>query len=210
MRGERPITGVPDQPSARYTSVAVVLHWLLALGILSLLMIGLAMTQLSVTPLMQFSLYQLHKSVGITVLLLVVLRLIWRLLYRPPPMPDAMSRFEQRAAESTHLLFYILMLGLPLSGWALVSASIFNIPTVLYGIIPWPNMPILSNLSNKAPVEITLKTVHIYGAWFLLAVVALHLGAVLRHQFILRDDVLRRMSVRLPPYGSVVARKDPT
>jgi cytochrome b561 len=195
-------------PSARYTSVAVVLHWLLALGILGLLVIGLAMTQLPLTPMMQFSLYQLHKSVGVTLLLLVILRLIWRLLHRPPPMPDTMLQFEKRAAESTHIFFYFLMLELPLSGWALVSASVFNIPTVLYGIIPWPNMPVLSNLSNKAPVEVTLKAIHAYGAWLLLAVLALHLGAVLRHQFILRDDVLRRMSVRLPSYGNVIARKE--
>jgi cytochrome b561 len=195
-------------PSARYTSVAVVLHWLLALGILGLLVIGLAMTQLLLTPMMQFRLYQLHKSVGVTVLLLVILRLLWRLLHRPPPMPDTLPRFEKRAAESTHILLYFLMLGLPLSGWALVSASVFNIPTVLYGIIPWPNMPVLSNLSNKAPVEATLKALHAYGAWLLLAVLALHLGAVLRHQFILRDDVLRRMSLRLPSYGSVIARKE--
>ena len=195
-------------PSARYTSVAIVLHWLLALGILGLLVVGLAMTQLPLTPMRQFSLYQLHKSVGVTSLLLVILRLIWRLLHRPPPMPDTMPQFEKRAAESTHILFYFLMLGLPLSGWALVSASVFNIPTVLYGIIPWPNMPVLSNLSNKAPVEATLKTLHAYGAWLLLAVLALHLGAVLRHQFILRDDVLRRVSLRLPSYGSVIARKE--
>ena len=123
-------------------------------------------------------------------------------------MPDTMPQFEKRAAESTHILFYFLMLGLPLSGWALVSASVFNIPTVLYGIIPWPNMPVLSNLSNKAPVEATLKTLHAYGAWLLLAVLALHLGAVLRHQFILRDDVLRRMSLRLPSDGRVIARKE--
>jgi cytochrome b561 len=193
---------------ARYTSVAVVLHWLLALGILGLLMIGLAMTQLSLTPECLFSLYQLHKSLGVTVLLLVVVRLVWRLLHRPPAMPDTMPRFEKRAAESTHLLFYFLMLGLPLSGWALVSASVFNIPTVLYGVIPWPNMPGLSNLSNKAPAEATLKALHAYGAWLLLAVLALHLGAVLRHQFILRDDVLRRMSLRLRLYGGDTARKE--
>jgi cytochrome b561 len=193
---------------ARYASVAVILHWLLALGILGLLVVGLAMTQLPLTPMMQFSLYQLHKSVGVTVLLLVILRVICRLLHRPPPMPDTMPRLEKRAAKSTHILFYFLMLGLPLSGWALVSASVFNIPTVLYGIIPWPDMPILSNLSNKAPVEATLEAVHAYGAWILLAALALHLGAVLRHQFILRDDVLRRMSLRLPSYGSVSARKE--
>jgi cytochrome b561 len=195
-------------PPARYTSVAVVLHWLLALGILGLLAIGLAMTQLRLTPMMQFSLYQLHKSVGVTVLLLVIPRLIWRLLHRPPPMPDTMPRIEKRAAESTHIFFYFLMLGLPLSGWALVSASIFNIPTVLYGVIPWPNMPVLSSLSNKAPVEAILKTLHAYGAWLLLAVLVLHLGAVLRHQFILRDDVLRRMSLRPSSHGSVIARKE--
>ena len=185
--------GRAGKAGARYTAVAIVLHWLIALAILVQIGLGLAMTQLALSPMRQFQLYQLHKSVGITVLLLVLLRVLWRLGHRPPPLPTAMPAVERRAAEGTHLLLYTLLLGLPLTGWAVVSASPFNIPTVLYGIVPWPHLPVLPGLHDKAPVEAVLKAIHAYGAWVLIAVLALHIGAALRHAFLLRDDVLWRM-----------------
>jgi cytochrome b561 len=85
-----------------------------------------------------------------------------------------------------------LMLVLPLTGWALVSVSPFNLPTVLYGLVPWPHLPVLPELEDKAPVEAVMKLVHGKLAWLLTALV-LHAGAALRHHFILRDGVLRRM-----------------
>ena len=176
----------------RYTSVAIVLHWLIALGILALIGIGLAMVHLTLAPLTQFQLYQLHKSIGITVLLAVLLRILWRLFHRPPPLP-AMPRLEKAAAEGTHLLLYILMVVLPVTGWALVSVSPFNLPTVLYGLVPWPHLPVLATLKDRAPVEAVMKLIHGKLGWLLLALVLLHAGAGLRHHFVLRDGVLRRM-----------------
>jgi cytochrome b561 len=88
---------------------------------------------------------------------------------------------------------------MPLVGWALVSASPFNIPTVLYGVVPWPHLPIVTDLPNKAAVEAGLKLVHASGAWFLIALLVLHAGAALRHHFVLRDDTLRRMLPSLGP-----------
>lgn len=182
----------------RYTAVAVVLHWLIALAILGQIALGLAMTQLALPPMRQFQLYQWHKSIGITVLLLIVLRVLWRLGHRPPPLPLAMPAAERRAAAGVHLLLYALLLGLPLSGWAVVSASPFNIPTVLYGVLPWPHLPVLPDLHDKVPVEAVLKAVHAYGAWVLIALLALHIVAALRHALILRDDVLWRMLPIVP------------
>ena len=178
---------------ARYTTVAIVLHWLIALAILGQIGLGLAMTQFKLSPMRQFQLFQLHKSVGITVLSLVLLRVLWRLGHRPPPLPAAMPAVERRAAEGTHLLLYALLLGMPLTGWAVVSASPFNIPTVLYGLVPWPHLPVLAGLHDKAPVEAVLKAIHAYGAWVLIAVLALHIAAALRHALLLHDDVLWRM-----------------
>lgn len=177
---------------ARYTMIAIALHWLIALAILGQIAVGLAMTQLALSPMRKFQFYQLHKSVGITVLLLVVLRVLWRLGHRPPPLPAAMPAVERRAAEGTHFLLYALLLGLPLTGWAVVSASPFNIPTVLYGLVPWPHLPVLPSL-HKAPVEAVLKAVHAYGAWALIALLALHVAAALRHALLLHDGVLWRM-----------------
>ena len=178
----------------RYTLVAIGLHWLIALAIVALIVIGLLMTKAGLKPAQQFPLYQLHKSIGITVLLLSVLRLIWRLFFRPPPMTD-MPRHEKLMAEGAHGLFYVLIIGLPLSGWAMVSASRYNIPTVLYGLIRWPHLAFLSELpqAQKAPAEASLKLVHAYGAYVLIALLILHAGAALRHHLVLRDETLWRM-----------------
>ncbi len=178
---------------ARYTLVAIILHWVMALGIVALAGIGLAMTHLKLDPLRLFQLYQLHKSVGITILLAAILRLGWRLAHRPPELPSSMTATARGAAEASHLLLYIFLLALPLTGWALVSASVLDIPTVLYGVVPWPHLPVLSTLANKQPIEDALKQVHAYGAWALIALVAVHAGAALHHHFIAGDDVLRRI-----------------
>jgi cytochrome b561 len=177
---------------ARYDAIAIALHWLIALGILALIAIGLSMTHLALAPLLKFQLYQLHKSIGVTVLLAVLLRIVWRLSHRPPALPD-LKRLERAAAEGMHRLLYLLMVALPLTGWALVSASPFNLPTVLYGMVPWPHLPMLAAITDKAPVEAVLKLIHGKLGWLLLVLVLLHAGAALRHHFILRDGVLRRM-----------------
>ena len=178
---------------ARYTSVAIFLHWIMAAGILALLVLGLTMTHVTLPLMRKFHLYQLHKSIGITILLAAFVRLAWRLTHRPPPLPAHMTTNERSAAEGGHALLYILLFGLPLTGWALVSASVLNVPTLLYGHIHWPHLPFLSSLPHKASVEAILEGVHRYAAWFLIAVVAGHGAAALRHHFVQRDEVLRRM-----------------
>ena len=185
----------------RYTRVAIALHWLIALGILAMLAMGFVMTHVKLAPFTVFKLYQLHKSVGITILLAAVLRLVWRLAHRPPALPSDMPRWEKGAAESTHVLLYLLMIGMPLVGWALVSASPLNIPTILYGVIPWPNLPVLATLADKARVAPVLGMLHAYGAYVLLALLLLHAGAALRHHIVMRDEVLRRMIPGLPRFG---------
>jgi cytochrome b561 len=179
----------------RYTAVAILLHWLIALGILALIAIGLIMTQLQATigPMETFKLFQLHKSIGITVLLLAVIRILWRFTHKPPALPAEMPAVEKGAAHGLHWLLYILMLGLPLTGWAVVSSSPFNLPTVLYSLIPWPDLPVLPHLANKAAVSQTLAWVHAYGAWILIGLLVVHFGAVFRHHIIKRDGILLRM-----------------
>jgi cytochrome b561 len=115
-----------------------------------------------------------------------------------------MPAVEKTAAAAGHFLLYAFMFALPLTGWALVSASVLNIPTVLYGILPWPDLPVLASLGDKAPAETLLKRVHAYGAYALLALVAIHTAAALRHHFIIRDDVLSRMIPHLRRLPAVV------
>ncbi|HVI51924.1 MAG TPA: cytochrome b [Candidatus Sulfotelmatobacter sp.] len=181
---------------SRYTLVAILLHWLIAAAILALLVMGFEMTSLPLGSHLQFVLYQLHKSVGITVLVLSLLRLGWRLSHRPPALPAHMPAWEQAVAHLGHFGLYVLMIGMPLEGWALVSASVFNIPTVLYGVIPLPHLPVLSTLADKKPVEDVLKLLHEAAAWVMIATLLGHVGAALRHHFLIHDDVLTRMLPR--------------
>ena len=177
----------------RYSAVAILLHWASALAVLVLIGLGLTMTHAALAPLRQFQLYQWHKSVGITVLALTVLRVLWRLTHRPPPHPTGMPARDRMAASTAHGLLYLLLVGLPLTGWAVVSLSPFNIPTVLYGLVPWPHLPLAAHVPDPAAAEGLLKQVHALGAWFLAALLAVHVAAALLHHFLLRDDVLRRM-----------------
>jgi cytochrome b561 len=183
----------PDASARRYSAVAILLHWASALGVLALIGMGLTMTHAGLSPMRLFPLYQWHKSIGITVLVLTGLRLAWRLARRPPPYPAGMPARERRAAGAAHALLYGLLVGLPLTGWAVVSLSPFNIPTVLYGLVPWPHLPLARLLADPAGAEGLLKALHAYGAWFLTALLVLHVAAALRHHFLLRDGVLARM-----------------
>lgn len=178
---------------SRYDSVAIALHWVVALGILVQIVMGLGMAHLAIPISLKFQLYQLHKSIGITVLFAALLRVFWRLTHKPPALPAAMPAMERRAAEGAHLALYGFMLALPLTGWALVSVSPYNIPTVLFGLIPWPDLPILSTLADKTTADSVVGFIHSRLAWVLAAMVGLHVLAALRHHFVLRDGILHRM-----------------
>ncbi|GBQ70418.1 cytochrome B561 [Acetobacter lovaniensis NRIC 0474] len=140
-----------------------------------------------------FQIYQLHKSIGITVMFLIALRIGWRLTHPAPALPTDILPLEKKGAHLVHLALYGLQVILPLSGWAMVSVSVLGIPTVLFDTVPWPDLPVLSTLPDKAPVEAVLKVLHHWAAWGLLALITLHVAAALRHQFVLHDHVLRQM-----------------
>jgi cytochrome b561 len=178
----------------RYDAVAITLHWVIALGIIFELALGWSMATLSFPLATKFILYQLHKSVGVTVLLAVVLRLLWRATHKPPAYEPDFTGLERKAAAGAHHLLYLAMLLIPLAGWAVVSLSPYNIPTVLYGHIPWPALPFLASLPNKAALEPWAEDVHAYLAYGTLGVVALHMLAALRHHFLKHDNILRRMA----------------
>jgi cytochrome b561 len=179
-------------PIDRYSTVAIILHWTIALAILSLLAIGLYMTNMP-TGMTQFRLFQLHKSIGITVLALSALRLIWRLTHRAPPLPPGTRWPERAAAHGVHAAFYVLMLGMPLTGWAMATVSPMNLPTLLYGILPLPPLPGLAGVEDRKGMEQVFDVMHVAGAWVLIALIPLHVGAALFHQFRRRDNVLHHM-----------------
>jgi len=140
-----------------------------------------------------FAAFQLHKSVGITILLLVALRLVWR-WYRTPP-PAVVTGWQRVLAHSVHLAFYVLLFAIPLSGWAIVSTSRTIVPTLLYGVVPWPNLP-LAGLAAGAKSAWYDAAEFIHGNlwWVVLALFALHLAGALKHQWIDRDGELARMA----------------
>lgn len=183
----------------RYTTVAIILHWVIALGILLQIIMGLAMMHLAIPILLKFKLYQLHKSIGITVLFAVVLRLLWRLTHRPPALPADTAQWQRKLADGTHITLYVFMFALPLTGWALVSVSPYNIPTVLYGLIPWPDLPVFSSIANKTAADAVMSFIHTRLSFVLMALLSLHIAAALYHQFFRRDHLLRRML----PFGRV-------
>lgn len=172
-------------PLARYTRTAQALHWLVALLIFGLFPLGLYMHGLPLS-VEKIELYSWHKWFGISVLLLVLLRIGWRLTHRPPPLPPSIPRWQQAAAEWMHEVLYLLMLFIPLSGWALSSAA--GVPVVWWGVLPLPNL-----MPASQPAEHLLVLVHATLNYTLAALVALHVAAAIKHQFIDHDGVLQRM-----------------
>lgn len=178
---------------ARYTSVAIGLHWLIALGILSLVLMGVVMVQFSLPLAVSYELYQLHKSIGVSVLLLVVLRTLWRLSHGAPPLPASMAARQETAANVMHRLLYALMLWIPLTGWFLLSVSDENHPFRFFGTFWWPEVPLFGLLHRNPSTGNVVRIFHVYGGWIISAAVALHIVAALRHQFVHKDDILGRM-----------------
>ena len=179
----------------RYASVAIALHWLIALAIM--LQVSLAWRMDGPLTPENFALIQLHKSVGITVLALSVLRLGWRLANPPPPLPADMPPWEKALAHAAHLGLYAIMIGMPLTGWLMVSASKRAIPTLLYGAVHWPDLPGFAAMAPgaKAVWRAIGENGHGLLADGLYLLFVLHVAGALKHQFLDRDQpILARMA----------------
>lgn len=177
---------MPNQSSAtRYSAVAQGFHWIIA---------GLIVTQFTLAwmaddlPLgmRKLALLARHKSFGMTVLMLAVLRLLWRLFNRPPELPGHMSRPERLAARATHILFYALLFAMPLTGWLMSSAKNYSVSW--FGLFTWPDLI----GKNDRAFEL-LKTTHETLSWLLFGLAILHILAALKHHFWDKDTVLTRM-----------------
>ena len=175
---------MPTRPPA-YTWTAVGLHWAIALLILAAFPLGLYMHGLSLSP-NKLRLINYHKWIGITVLLLGVVRVAWRLIYRPPDLPATMTEWERSVAVATHLLFYALIVAVPLSGWLMSSATGFQ--TVWFGIIPLPDL-----VGRDKEFGRFLLELHSNLDYLLLGLVVVHVAAALKHQFFAQDDILTKM-----------------
>jgi cytochrome b561 len=179
----------------RYDPIAVTLHWIIAIAIICMIILGYTMTGDGVkgTP-KQYELYQLHKSIGITILLLSLFRLFWRIKNPPPPLPSSLKRWEGLAANTVHWGLYALMIGIPLSGWAMVSASPLGLPTKLFGTVPWPHLPILPDLPNRGDYASVFREGHELLVLGTIGLLVLHIGAALQHHFLFRNQIVFRMA----------------
>jgi cytochrome b561 len=180
-------TAVPPSVN-RYTSVAVALHWLLALVILVGFIIGFQMADEPPSPT-RVRWINYHKWIGVTILGLSLLRLLWRLGHRPPALPDSMQPWQQTASNWVHRALYLFFFAVPLIGWAYSSALGFHV--VYLGLVPLPDLA----PKNKALADVLID-VHATLAWTLAALVGLHVAAALKHHFVDKDGLLRRMSLR--------------
>jgi len=169
----------------RYTYTAIVLHWLIALVLVGTFAVGFYMEGLALSPI-KLKLYAWHKWAGMTLLVLAVVRLAWRLTHRVPALPVTMSRASQMAAHVGHGLLYILMLAIPISGWLMTSAK--GVPVVWFGIWQLPDL-----VSKDEALGSLLTDVHVVLNYTLLILVIGHVAAALQHHFIKRDGVLARM-----------------
>lgn len=169
-------------------AVARTLHWTVAALVVAMVPLGWVMTGLDHDPVRQFALYQLHKSIGLVVLALMALRVAWRAHDPPPALPATVPAWERRAAMAGHAGLYALLLALPATGWLAVSASPLQVPTLLFGVVPVPHL-----LSPDEELADALEDLHDLLSNLLLALLAVHVVAALKHHWIDRDDVLRRM-----------------
>jgi len=175
---------------ARYTVAAITLHWLTAALIVASVSLGLYMVGLKLSPL-KLKLYSWHKWVGVTIFLLVAARLIWRATHAPPPLAAA-PRWEQAAAAVNHWLLYALLMCIPISGWLMSSA--YGVPVVYFGVIRLPDL-----VAKHKELGDALKGLHEALAFTMLALVALHVIAAVKHHVVDRDDVLHRMLPLVKP-----------
>lgn len=173
------------KPSERYTPIAMTLHWLMAVGILGTFAFGIYMADLPLSP-DKLRYYSWHKWAGVTLFMLVFLRLYWRMTHKPPAPPAHMPRWQILVAEGAHHMLYLLMLAIPLSGWLMSSAKGFQ--TVWFGVLPLPDL-----LAKDKELGNLLQGVHVFLNYLMIAVVTAHVGAALKHHLIDRDDVLKRM-----------------
>jgi cytochrome b561 len=172
--------------------VAQFLHWTMALMIIGLAIVGLAMDEMANSP-DKLKVYALHKSTGLTVLALALLRLLWRFVDPRPPYPATMPRWQRVLSEISHGLLYVFMIGMPLSGWLYNSAS--NFPLQWFGLFQ-----VLALSGPDPELKHLAHDIHERGLYVIATLLAIHVGAALKHHFVDRDATLARMTpgVRAP------------
>lgn len=175
---------------ADYNLFLKLLHWLMAASFLFMFGSAIVMEYLEISRALQFQLYQLHKSAGVLLLIAVAVRLGVRWAFPLPREIDGLSDIERRAARTVHIALYGFMISIPLTGWLMVSASGFGLPTIVFGWFEWPHIP---GLQGVGTAEAFARFAHTFLAWSFGAALVLHIAAALKHQFLDKQDILSRI-----------------
>lgn len=176
----------------RYNNVAAAIHWITAVAVLAQIYVGVTFGELPRGP-ERGEWFTWHKTLGVTILILAVIRLGWRRAHRPPPFPIELPRWERLAAVWNHRAFYVLLFALPLTGLAAVSGGADEATTSLIGGIPFPLIPGLSEGAGDAAGDL-----HELLVWATIALLVLHVAAALKHQFL--GGPQGRSAGRMPPF----------
>ena len=171
---------------ARYTRVAVTLHWTIAVLLSVNLLTGFFHDILGTNSVKMVM--GIHKPMGLLILALTLVRIVWRVGHRPPPLPTG-PVWQHRAASGTHALLYVLMLALPMTGWAMASSTPQPRPLLFFWLFPLPFLPI----PKSAWLDRLFGALHLDIAVIVLIAIGLHIAAALKHQFVDRDHLLSRM-----------------
>jgi cytochrome b561 len=170
----------------RYTLTAQALHWITAALMFIVLPIAWVMMNMPETAHMRGLLFTLHKSVGLSIVMLVAIRLTWRAMHSAPPLTGRLGRWEKRAAIVSHWMLYVILIGMPISGYLLDATGGYPISYFgLFSVPVLPKSPALANLATWVHVAV--------GQWLVYALILLHLAATVWHVSVRRDGVLNRM-----------------
>lgn len=171
---------------ARYSGITMLLHWLMAILIFSAFALGITMTDIPDQTPTKLRYYSWHKWLGVTILALAMLRLLWRITHSAPPYPASMPKWQQNAAHAVHHLLYLLFFSAPISGY-FYSLSV-GVPVVYFGVLPLPEL-IGPNPDLKDSLRLLHKVCNISLAILVLA----HIGAALKHHFVDKDGIFKRI-----------------
>lgn len=171
------------QTLVRYNGVARTLHWVIAIGIITDITLGLGHDAMKD----MFPVMPVHKAIGITILALSLFRLFWRVTHSAPPLPATMAGWQIGLAHGLHWLFYFMMIAVPMSGWIMSSAGQY--PLEWFGLFDIPKWPV----TKDSPLAEAAHEAHELMGKLFIPLILLHIGAALYHHLILKDDVARRM-----------------
>jgi len=173
-----------------YHPFSILLHWIMAIAFGLMFASGLSMGFLTLSPAFKFNLYQWHKSLGVILLGAFFVRLVIRLWAGGPLMPESFAKWEKFAAKAGHLGLYVLMVAMPISGWIMVSSSMYGLPTIVFGVVEFPHFP---GIAADQGIEEFAKAIHGWLGLFFGLLIIIHIAAVIKHAAIDRHNLLHRM-----------------